>query len=148
MLVGYLQHSRRRNPENENIEPWMKILYPLGLILLVMNHWGIAWMSAALQPDALLRSNFWWIGFVVIGIVGIVVLLALRRISFQQPIFSTLRSVLSLEWMYRLFWWLYRTLARGFGILSKIFEGEGGILWAILILILLVSMMQQSGGTS
>lgn len=148
MLVGYLQHSRRRNPENENIEPWMKILYPLGLILLILNHWGISWMSVALLPDALLRSNLWWIGFVVVGIVGLIALLASRGISLQQPIFSTFRSVLSLEWMYRFFWWLYRTLARGFGIISQIFEGEGGILWAILILILLVSIMQQSGGAS
>lgn len=148
MLVGYLQHSRWRNAKTETIEPWMKILYPLGLILLILNHWGIAWMSAALQPAAPGSSGLWWIGFVVIGIVGLIALLVLRGISFQQPIFSTLRSVLSLEWMYRLFWWFYRTLARGFGIISQIFEGEGGILWAILILILLVSIMQQSGGTS
>ena len=146
LLLGYYRHARQAQQKTESIEPWMKILYPLGLLLLLLNYWGIAWAIGALKPAAPVNAFVWWSGFIVVAVVAGIAVVFRRGISFHHTIFSAVRSTLSLEWMYRAFWWLYRSFARGFDILSQIFEGEGGIVWAILVLILLVSVMQQSGG--
>jgi len=144
LLLGYVRHFMRQpSPDQEN-EPWMLIVYPIGLTLLVLAHWGIALAQGFAQlPGLPILTVSWWGG--VLAFVVAAVFFFLSRREFEVPSFVTagLRSLLSLDWMYRIIWWLYRNISRFFSAISQILEGEGGVLWALLMLILLVSLMSQ-----
>ena len=45
----------------------------------------------------------------------------------------------------RALWWLYRSVSRLVIYLGQILEGEGGVLWAVLIIILLVLIISRPG---
>ena len=148
LVLGYVRHVMRHTPDLEHVEPWMLIVYPIGLILLILTHWGIAWSQGlASQTGESILSIGWWGGIIVFGVVTTFMIFLRSEISFPTSISSSLGSLLSPEWIYRILWWLYRNLSRTFSAISQILEGEGGILWSILMLILLISwVVQQSGG--
>jgi hypothetical protein len=61
--------------------------------------------------------------------------------------FSSFQVVASLNWLYLFLYRFFDFFRRLFRMMSRILEGEGGFLWALLIFILLVSFMfQPSGG--
>jgi hypothetical protein len=62
-----------------------------------------------------------------------------RRLSLHGRF--TLHTLLSLEWVYTLFWRAYRPLSRLADFTNRVLEGPAGILWALLILILLISLV-------
>lgn len=148
LVSGYARHVIRHTPDLEDVEQWMLIVYPIGLILLIMTHWGIAWsQDLASQSGDSILSFGWWGGVISIGVVAIFMLFRRQQVSLPVSVSTTLGSLLSPEWIYRILWWLYRNLSRAFSAISQILEGEGGILWSILMLILLISLViQQSGG--
>jgi hypothetical protein len=45
------------------------------------------------------------------------------------------------EWLYQALWWIYRLVNRLVGFLTEVLEGEGGILWGVLWVALLVSLI-------
>jgi len=51
--------------------------------------------------------------------------------------------VFSFSWLYQLFWGVYRLVGRFLALINLILEGEGGILWTILLLTLLLSLLGQ-----
>jgi hypothetical protein len=59
-----------------------------------------------------------------------------------------LKEIISFSWMYRLLWWIYHTIRRATYLVSDILEGSSGILWALLLLTLVISLIAQirSGG--
>lgn len=148
LVLGYVRHVMQHTPSLEDVESWMLIVYPLGLLLLIMTHWGIAWSQGlASQPGISVLSFGWWGGVTAIGVVAVIMFLRRREISLPSSVSTSLGNLLSLEWIYRILWWLFRTLSQTFSAISQILEGEGGILWSILMLILLISLVvQQSGG--
>jgi hypothetical protein len=53
---------------------------------------------------------------------------------------SAMARVLSLNWAYRSVWLVYRWIGHLLSLLSRILEGDGGLLWALLLLLLLYSL--------
>jgi hypothetical protein len=53
------------------------------------------------------------------------------------------RGVFSLGWLYRMLWWVYQSTSRLVAYLANLMEGEGGVFWAALIMILLVTVILQ-----
>ncbi len=148
LILGYIRHALRPAPSFENSEQWMHLVYPSGLILLIITHWSLAWSQGfALQPGVPILSSGWWGGAISLGIGLILVIIRRREVTIPLAFADAFGKLLSLEWIYRIFWWLYRTLIRVFSSISQILEGEGGILWSLLMLILLIALVvQQSGG--
>ncbi len=149
ILLGYVRHALRPAKPVETIERWMLIVYPLGLIVLVVTHWGIAISHGLSQQSGLpILTVGWWGGVLAIVPAAAFWYLSRRETALPSPISANLHGLLSLEWMYRVFWWLYRYISRFFSSISLILEGEGGVLWAFLMLILLISLMGQLNGGS
>jgi hypothetical protein len=48
--------------------------------------------------------------------------------------------LLSLRWLYRLTWALYERVGQIVSWLSIILEGEGGVLWTLFLLVLLMTL--------
>jgi hypothetical protein len=48
----------------------------------------------------------------------------------------------NLAWLYDLLWWIYHRLLQIIQVVSEILEGEGGVLWTLVLLALLISLLQ------
>jgi len=145
LMAGYLRHLFNMPAKSEAVEPWMRVVFPVGLVVLMGVHWGVALNQGLVGISAPLLSLSWWAGVFAFAVVLVLIYARTREIALPAPITSGIQSLLSLEWIYRLFWWFYRSIGRLFTSISSILEGEGGILWAVLILILLIVLLSQQG---
>jgi hypothetical protein len=147
LLVGYLRHSLRFVPLEPGFERWMWVIYPIGLLILplvqfslVFIKWGMGFREISFQTPG------WWSGLIPLGLAIIFLVINHRGVAFELPFLSQIAEVFSLNWVYRFFWWFYRGLGRILSTFSKLLEGDGGILWALLILIMLMLTINLWGG--
>jgi hypothetical protein len=55
-------------------------------------------------------------------------------------------EIFSLRWFFNSFSWVYNAVGQALASLNSLLEGEGGVLWALLLVALLVSLVAQLGG--
>jgi hypothetical protein len=67
--------------------------------------------------------------------------------ALLQKIGSAFSSVLSFDWLYQIVWFIFGIIQRIVQLLAAFLEGDGGVLWALLLLALLITLLQ-SGGQS
>jgi hypothetical protein len=48
-----------------------------------------------------------------------------------------------LDWVYQALWYVYRQLGRASNVISTVLEGESGVMWTLLVLVLFVSFFAQ-----
>ncbi len=156
MVLGYLEQALKPGGEAGALESWARLVYPLGLILIIqaMVALGLVGWPGAFTPGV------WWLGLISNALI-VAVLLLIRRFGviapyFQLPTSSRIRTVsdwvlpriepvFRLEWLYRVAWRLYHSLGKILKLFSSIMEGEGGILWTALILVLLIALFTGMG---
>ncbi len=147
LLLGYLRHSLYLTQSLAGVERWVKLIYPLGLALLPLMHLWIGWL---VRPGVIQVANPpWWAGVTASGLAGILWFLPARELPFPK-VFSAAASVweavFSLKWLYRLLGILYRSVGWLLSMVTALLEGEGGLLWTLLLLALLLSLLAQFGG--
>ncbi len=147
LLVGYLRHGMRLTPVLGGVERWVWAIYPWGLTLLPLVHFGAGWWL--LQSESFSAGRLPWQGLASGGLAAVWILAA-RRLAVQprwqtplEHLGSGLARWLSMEWLYRAVWQLYRPIRRLFDFLSSVIEGEGGVLWALLLLVLFMAILSQ-----
>jgi hypothetical protein len=147
LLVGFARHLwHTSESELASLPRWAQSAYPLGLALLaamivLVGLWG--WPGA-------LQVGLWPVGLAV-GLLSLVILAAWWRISEfgalaeNIPFRGTSDSRLArgMDIFGAGLWGLYRSLRRLAGFLSGLLEGDGGLLWTILVLVLLLLWFQQ-----
>lgn len=146
MLLGYIRHALRPEPDLRGVERWVRLIYPLGLVLLVVSQaviafWGRLYPDGSPQPfPSPLES---WPGLVAVLAVGASIALINRGLVVDPARLYRLRSVFSFSWFYNILWGGYRTIRRLITFITTILEGEGGILWTLFLLIVLLSLFAQ-----
>jgi hypothetical protein len=141
-LAGYAFHAFRPGPQLTRVERWIWLIYPWGLILLPLTSFLIAWwgMPAATQYPTLVGS---WPSLAAVALAVILLVLGERIPPLPARLTSSLRAVFSFRWLYQLLWGVYRFIGRFVALINQILEGEGGILWTILLLTLMLSLLSQ-----
>lgn len=151
LMVGFIRHAFRGIFPQEtqmegHFERWVWLLYPLGLVFIVATHFFIGYL---LHPKINEIPFLMWImGFLVTIISGFT-LYALWHFSHAQwreklsQRITPLDHLLSFDWFYRLFWSLYRSLSRLSRLFSAVLEGDGGILWALVLFALIFVFLQR-----
>jgi hypothetical protein len=144
LIAGFFRHTLHPGETSlESQEKWVKAIYPTGLLILIaaallLGFWG--WVGARV-------IGLWWLAIVVILLAAGFTILA-RRILVHMP-----PSSISSQWtrIFRLNW-LYSTLTVPFNFLRRIvdiitssLEGEGGLLWSFLLLVLILSILSTRG---
>jgi hypothetical protein len=151
LLCGVIKHSLRKDESSIPIEPWMGLFHAIALFLLVLA----PLMVVLLQFQTLqLRPALWsWL-----TIIGLVILLSLFTLHFvhlgsyvqsrfarTKKVFTTsmhyLEVVLNLSWLGKLISSLGFIVEKIVHLLSRVLEGEGGILWSFLFIILFLSLI-------
>ena len=143
LVAGYIRHALRtltRLPHGE--QPiWARNVYPIGIALLLVT--------------AVLLGLFGWDGALKIGnvLAGLVVPAAAFGLLWLTPRLRILNPVRAhwvqptntswLDWIYQGFWNLYRQLGRASHAFTNLLEGESGIMWTLLFLVLFITVFTQ-----
>jgi hypothetical protein len=148
LLAGYARHTLRSGDSLAGVERWILVIYPVGLFLLPLIHNLAAWLGASAGTG---EMTFWGLSSVLPG-AATIALAALwwarmRRLATRpERIPSGLRSLLSFNWFYGFVWNMFRTLGRLADLFTTVLEGDGGVLWALLLLTLLLALLVQGAG--
>jgi len=138
-FVGYLHHSRRSISIEGGFERWMWIVYPLGLALLPVTHFGTIYLRWGMGlREISFQSPGWWSGLIPLGLAAILLVISRREFQWFPSILDRIGRRINFSWVSRLFWGFYRGLERILYVITQLLEGDGGILWALLILIMLI----------
>jgi hypothetical protein len=147
LLLGYLRHTLKiHSVENESVR-WAGFIAPIGLMFLPVTHFGVTWtLWGSLLPDSGVYLLPWWGGGLVLGLVGFLIFLSRKTLTVSENFFTSIRTFFSFGWVYRSLWWFYRAVGKTIYNFTQILEGEGGVLWSILFLILFVAALAQLDG--
>ena len=156
MVLGYLNRILRPGGEVGALESWARLVFPLGLILIIQSMIALGLVG---WPGAL-TLGVWWLPLISIVLIFTAVIL-IRRFGaglsyFHLPASSGIRKILDwlfprldpifrLEWVYRVAWHIFNFFGRILNSFSALLEGEGGVLWTILIFVLLVTLLTSGG---
>jgi len=155
LFAGYLRHARRDEGETAPLERWMWLVYPLGLGLLPLTHSGIVYFRWVRGTRAVtFQTAGWWFGLIPLGLAALFLVWSNRQAASAFPLpgaesLTGARQPFNLNFIYRFFWLIYRLVGRFINLLSNLLEGEGGVLWAVLVLILVVvslNVLSMEGG--
>lgn len=156
LLVGFLKHAFRKADPLSGTDRWAQAVYPLGLILImvtdnILGGWG--WPGS-------LTNAYWWAGILPV-LLCLLVWVMQQRMSFPNIsnnflqnnwiviiIKNSLHQVslfTRLDWLYRLVGLVYGATGRLLDGITAILEGDGGVLWAILLLSLMISLISLGG---
>jgi hypothetical protein len=159
LILGYARHANQIRDPLDTMEPWVKTIYPLGLlfipiamILITIAGWhgsrtvGMVWPSlvgpslvVAGMMTRILRPT--WVNNASQN----------RLVEWSNPlidgILQGINSFLRLNWLYNLTLFAYQGFKRLFAIITGILEGDGGVLWTLLLLTLVITLLQGRGAT-
>ncbi len=150
LIVGMIRHAQTSGDALRNMQGWIQVAYPLGLFLLIAS----GWLIALLGPDEFLTLGRWPASVAVavlsIGLIGLT--LSQRRLGYLKDRMAWLDTILralgrwivsffSFRWLFTLLQNFMDLLGRFVNSLSLILEGEGGVLWALVLLALLLTLM-------
>jgi len=138
LLIGYVRHALRETPLLNEVEPWVWFVYPLGLVLLPLSQLAFGWITRLALDQVPLVA--WVEGALATGLAIFVSIWRSRKEPYEDLRPGHLSQVFSVEWLYRALWWIYRLISRWVDFLTDVLEGEGGILWGVLWVALLVSL--------
>ena len=139
LFAGYLKHGVRLDRTSSSSVLGARVLMALGLLLLPITHFLTIWR----QPELLQLdiSSTWLALFPAAAVAGLEYgrrrWLGPNSLVAQQPLFE---RWFSFQWLYRWLWRGYRILQFGIGFLSGLLEGNGGFLWVMLLLALVLSL--------
>ena len=150
LIVGLLRHASMPGDLLKDMQGWIRVAYPLGLFILA----GSSWIIVVTGSQDFFSTTRWPASVAALVLtlgLGIIVLrrqrlIALeRRITWLDEILQAagrwLARIFSFRWLYALlqdFMGLLRRLVEGF---SLVLEGEGGVLWAMVLLALLLTLL-------
>ena len=144
-MGGYLRHSLRKEKPLSGTERWVWVIYPWGLVLLPFSQFLIGWLGYNIE----LNLSTLLPGVIVCLLSGVWIALyrqLIKRptvIHYAQGIAKPIERIFSLNWMYLLIWRAYLIIGRLVSFVIVIFEGDGGVLWAIFFLVILLAIIAQ-----
>jgi hypothetical protein len=142
LIAGFIRHTLRFTGRDslETEQNWMRTLYPAGILLLILSQLllGLMGWNGARNIGA-------WLLAIIVSLLTIVLVWATPRLRVLNPIRTqwVKDATSSINNAYRGLWTIYRFLGRISQIVTEALEGEGGVMWTLLFLILFVSFLAQ-----
>ena len=142
LIAGYIRHSLRPGGRDslDSQENWANRIYPAGILLLITLQLllGIFGWSGPREVGS-------WIPVILASILTIGIVWATPRFRVLNPIRAHWINPAPAEIsrIYSGLWTVYRTIERISQAITMTLEGEGGIMWTLLFLILFISLLTQ-----
>jgi hypothetical protein len=145
LLAGYMRQALKEGRKITEAERWIRVVYPWGLALLplaylIVGDWG--YVSLQLTDGSLLM----FMASITTLLLTAGIIIGLRS-GYKIPnrVSSVIVSFFSMEWLRSFSWSMFQLLGRIVNLLQSVLEGEGGVLWAILLLILILVFLVNIG---
>lgn len=151
LIFGFLKHLFRPKNLNSPKELWMKLSYSFGSWFLILTPWvTLVWSFE------LIRNSTEWISpIIALALSGILFFLPKSRPGKKilgKPVILRIIAPLTVlgrligkffqfEWLFFLGRMVNSLIARPLTFLVDILEGDGGLLWAFLLLALISSVL-------
>ncbi len=142
IIAGFIRHSLRpAGRDSLDSQPgWARAVYPAGIILLILFQLflGLFGWDGAFQIGA-------WQPAVAASLLTFGIVWATPRFRILNPVRAhwVTSTASRLNSVYHGLWSAYRLLRRISQTITVTLEGEGGIMWTILFLVLFVSLLTQ-----
>jgi len=140
-LVGNLQLP---TVEKSSTERLFLVVYLFGLFLLALSPFAILVKNRALAANAL---KYWWLGGAIL-VIGLLFYWIRKRIHISENLLDKIKdriiqfiSFTTFSWLKNLWQglvWIFSGMTQ---FINQLLNGEGGIIWAVVILALLVSLI-------
>ncbi len=144
LIAGWL----RLNPGTSSLEtprePWMRTMRWLGLFIIP----SVFLISILIfSPSPAQETEFvWWPALVVLVLSVLIFLIpkqSLKRYQLGTRWKKWIEEVESMVWMQKFGSWVLKALDSILRIVNRVLEGQAGILWALLLITLLLSVASQ-----
>ena len=139
LLAGYARYASQSRPEPSGLERWIRFVYPLGLVLLPLTHLGIGLLYL---PDIGDISLIMWLVNLLIIVMALLLYFWLRRgVKVPVGLVGAATSFLSYEWLRSAVVLGFGQFGRFLRFSSSVLEGEGGVLWVMLSIVLFLAVL-------
>lgn len=146
MMTGILLAARHPRPGVFIQERWASVVYPIALILLPAVQWLLflsslpAIIGGRIWTDLLLRS---WPSIAATALSLALFYIYRRTGRPWRDFLAPLHTLFSLRWLISISTGIYRSTKRLVGFIDLLSDGDGGILWTLLFLILMFALLVQ-----
>ncbi|MGE5221156.1 MAG: hypothetical protein ACM3PY_01890, partial [Omnitrophica WOR_2 bacterium] len=141
LLAGYIRFILRQGVTLKGVERWVWVIYPLGLFLIICSQYFLGFWSW--PKFSAVNSPGWWGGATAAILTVIIWVLSNRKTALPENTMANWRYIFSFNWLYRFFWLAYQGIGRLVSWSTMILEGEGGLLWTLVLLALIFSLVAQ-----
>lgn len=143
LLFGWARRASVLIVSERAPESWMRTVQLISKISLpvVFIFFGLG-TAPSFPPDDLTLA--WWWGAIVVTLVALFGFLA-PRVRMRAPMVAAIESALSLRWLGSVGRRGSAGLTAALTFVSFILEGPAGVLWALLLIALLLSVVAQAG---
>ena len=144
LLLDLVQKIITPQEDNPSVESRYLAVYLFGLFLLALSPFALIVKSVITSANA---SENWWMGVLVAIITLAAFLLNLRQKALKTKLeensnkLAPILSFLRFHWLNEIWKWVSLIITEVFSFITQLLEGEGGVIWAIVILALLVSII-------
>lgn len=144
LMAGFVRHTLHPGETSlESKERWTKVLYPTGLFLLA----GIAILLGLWGWEGAQFFGQWWAAItaniLAAGITALALTIMVRHIPASNT--SQWTRIFRLERLYKFLNDVYGFFRKIAEIITSALEGEGGLLWSLLLLALILSVLTTRG---
>ncbi len=151
LIAGVVKHATVNTLTSAVEVPWVRLMHTIGMYFLALS----PWMIVAVFFTSHNYVQKWWVSLLILGLTACLGLVAVmvksrnwgsdQRFSKIHRIASKLLkffdSLLRFRWLGRIFAFLGKLLERFVFLIVSVLEGDGGILWSFLFLVLLFSLL-------
>jgi hypothetical protein len=139
LVAGFVRQSLRlvTRVTGEDQSLWAKNVYPIGISLLLL----VTILLGFFGWNGTLQLGNWFVA-ILTSLLTIGLLWLTPRLRILNPVRAHwVRPVNAswLDWGYQALWSLYRQLGRVSNVISSVLEGESGVMWTLLVLVLFAS---------
>ena len=144
LLLDLIQKIITPQKDKPAVESWYLAVYFFGLFLLALSPFALIVKRVITSTDAF---ENWWMGVLVAVITLAAFLLNLRQKDLKTKLeeysnkLAPILDFLCFNWLNEVWKWVSLIITEVFSFITQLLEGEGGVIWAIVILALLVSII-------
>ncbi len=142
LMAGFIRHALRPAGRDslESQPRWSRTVYPIGILLLIILQLSLGWVGweGTRQIGA-------WLQALIVSLLTFGLVWATPRFRILNPVRAhwVNPAASRLSNIYENLWTIYRLLGRISQAITVALEGEGGIMWTLLFLILFISLLTQ-----
>ncbi|MCE9646186.1 MAG: hypothetical protein K8S20_09330 [Chloroflexi bacterium] len=142
LTAGFIRNALRPTGRDslDAQQNWMRTVYPAGIFMLIFFQvlLGLAGWNGSSQIGA-------WLLAVIVSLLTFGVIWATPRFRILNPVRAHWLTPADsgLNTIYQGFWTIYRIFGNIGQTVTDVLEGEGGIMWTLLFIVLFVSLLTQ-----